>query len=121
MSKAKLCFFLLIFICTVASDIAACYGCSYTGRIIGWKQVCFGLFFQIVGLILLFKIFRKFPGKVVEDLIPADYGRYGLFRSKWYYMMMLVSLGTMLFASGLNHPNLHSAFGIGDSWWSCPK
>jgi hypothetical protein len=120
MSMQKICVLSLIFLIALTADITAFHGCTYVNSSIGWGQVFIGGFLQFIGFFLLISVFKK-ADKVEEDLIPSDYRKYGLFRSKWYYVTLLILAGCMVFARGLNHSNLDEGFKLGEKWWSCPN
>jgi hypothetical protein len=117
MSKGRTFLLSLTILGAFALDVAAFHGCSYAGISIGWGQVLFGIALQIVGMVLLAIVFANNE----VNLFPDDYLRYGLFRSKWYYVIFFILIGCMLFARGLNHSYPEKGFGLGEKWWSCPK
>lgn len=118
MSKSKNLFFLTVFILTTIIDINSLIGCGELSQKFSWPWAIFGATLQIIGLIGLCKILKK-SSKNNEDLIPNDYIRYGFFRSKWFYLIILISIGCMIFSYGVSHPDSRGNFKIGKKITNC--
>lgn len=118
MSNSKRLFFFIVFIFMAIININSLIGCGELSQKFSWPWTIFGSALQATGLIGLCKILKK-SSENNDDLIPNDYIRYGFFRSKWFYLIILISLGCMVFSYGVSHPNSRGNFKIGKKITSC--
>lgn len=120
MPKLRFTFCLLVTAVVLAVDVVAVYGCSYEGIIIGWAWVGLGVVLQVAG-IGGFILSLIGPIRQREGIICADYLKYGVFGSKWYYAVMIAIIGCMIFAYAVNRYGERGGFELGKKWWTCPR
>lgn len=99
-------------------DFNSLVGCGELSPEFSWLWTISGSGLQLVGFFLLYKAL-KIASINNEDLVPDDYFIVGFFRSKWFYVVVLIFAGYMIFSYGVSHPDSRGHFKLGTKITSC--
>ncbi|WP_454775186.1 hypothetical protein [Janthinobacterium tructae] len=119
MSKTKKLFFVSVLLLAILIDIQFLIGCGKLSSEFSLGWVVVGAFLQLYGARKFFQTLRRDAAAGV-DIVSDDYLRYGFFRSKWFYDVLIICLGCMAFSYGVSHPDSRAGFKLGTKISSCP-
>ncbi|MED5595776.1 hypothetical protein [Janthinobacterium sp. P210006] len=119
MPKTKKIFFVSVLAIAIFIDVHFLAGCGKLSPEFSSGWVIAGTFLQLYGARKLFRTLRS-DAAVGAHIVPDDYVRYGFFRSKWFYAVLVIYMGCMVFSYGVSHPDSRTALKLGTKISSCP-
>jgi hypothetical protein len=114
MTKEKLALILVTGFLALLLDAKALSVCGRVEAPVHVGLAVLGLLLQVLGLWLEVMFLRGTTESRGEEILPADYFRFGLLRSKWTWSAWLVLAGAMMFAGAFT-----DEFQLGQKFWIC--